>query len=121
SRAGAVCGDRPVPTELRPCEESGLGDAAGARREGRTRRRQLDEGRDALARARSEALANADRWRLAVERVASVWSSPEPSAPRNVVDGRELPIWPPDSDDVLAWGSVPSAAQPAVCGVADVV
>lgn len=36
-------------------------------------------------------------------------------------DGRELPIWPPDSDDLLAWRTVPPAAQPAVCGVADVV
>jgi DNA (cytosine-5)-methyltransferase 1 len=120
-RAGAVRGERSAPAELLGCEEGELGDAARSRCEGRTRGRELDEGRDAIARARSEALANADRWRLALERVSAARSSSEPGAPRNVVDGCELPIWPPDSDDLLAWRAVPPAAQPAICGVADVV
>ena len=37
----------------------------------------------------------------------------------NVSNGSDLSQWPPGPDDVRAWGSVPSQAQPSICVVAD--
>ena len=152
-----------------------VGDAAGARREGRPEPRERGEEWEPLAGARGEALADADRdgrepvgqaegrsvrdarglagapgggvadaggdrlqgwreaeaarragdlladpdrWRLEIERVAHRQPG-EPGAPWRVVDGRRLPLWPPGSDDLDGWARVPAAAQPAVRRVAD--
>jgi site-specific DNA-cytosine methylase len=120
-RAGSVLGERSASPELRQRSEDGLGDADRERREGRAQRRERRSPRKSLPRARSEALAHADRWRRALERVAREWCERGAHARGHVVDGRDLPVWPPASDDVQAWRAVPPAAQPAVCGVADVV
>ncbi len=63
-------------------------------------------------------LADPDRWRREIERVARRQPG-EPGAPWRVVDGCRLPLWPPGSDDHEAWARVPAAAQPAVRGVVD--
>jgi hypothetical protein len=63
-------------------------------------------------------LADPDRWRREVERIARRQPG-EPGAPWRVVDGCRLPLWPPASDDLDGWSRVPAAAQPSVRGVAD--
>ncbi|MEZ4335826.1 MAG: DNA cytosine methyltransferase [Sandaracinaceae bacterium] len=65
-----------------------------------------------------DVLADPDRWRREVERIANRQSGDE-GAPWRVVDGRRLPLWPPGSDDIDGWSRVPAAAQPALRGVAD--
>ena len=69
------------------------------------------------ARRAGDFLADTDRWRREIERVARRQPGHE-GAPRRVVDGRRLPLWPPGSDDVDGWARVPAAAQPAIRGVA---
>jgi len=153
---------------------SGLGDAAGARREGRPERGERGSGQQPVAGAGGQALADADsdgreperqaegggerlargvagapgggvadaggersqrwrearaarragdvladpdRWRREIERVARRQPGHE-GAPGRVVDGCRLPLWPPSSDDHDGWSRVPSAAQPAIRGVA---
>jgi len=88
----------------------GVADAGGDRRQG---------WREAEAAQRAgDVLADPDRWRREVERIARRQSG-EPGAPWRVVDGCRLPLWPPGSDDLESWARVPVAAQPAVRGVAD--
>lgn len=142
SRAGALLEQRSPPQELRGGVARAVGDAAGARREGRPQRGERGEEREPLARARGEGLAgiarvglegwaeaeaaqragdllaDSDRWRREVERIARRQPGDE-GAPGRVVDGRRLPLWPPGSDDLDAWARVPAAAQPALRGVAD--
>ncbi len=88
---------------------------AGARAgcERRERRHEVE----AACRA-GDILADPDRWRREIERVARRQPGDE-GAPRRVVDGCGLPLWPPGSDDVDGWARVPAAAQPAVRRVAD--
>jgi DNA (cytosine-5)-methyltransferase 1 len=119
-----------------------MGHAASARRERRPQRGQRREERESIACARSEALADAhrvgherrresaaaqragnvladaDRWRREVERIARRQPGDE-GAPRRVVDGCRLPIWPPGSDELDAWAGVPTEAQPSLRRVAD--
>lgn len=110
-----------------------VGDPAGARLQGRPESGERGEGGESLACARGEALgwreaeaarcvggvlADPDRWRREVERIARRQPG-QPGAPWRVVDGRRLPLWPPGSDDHEGWAGVPAAAQPAVRRVVD--
>ena len=119
-----------------------VGAAASARRQGRPECGERDQEREPFARARGKAvadtggvrqqgwreaeatrragdvLADADRWRLEVERVAHRQPGDEGASGR-VVDGCRLPLWPPGSDDFDAWAHVPAEAQPAIRRVAD--
>lgn len=110
-RAGALLGDRPSPAELCGRDARALGDAAGARREGGL-------GSAEATRRAGDVLADADRWRREVERIARRQPGDE-GAPWRVVDGCRVPLWPPGSDDLDAWARVPAEAQPALRGVAD--
>ena len=110
-----------------------MGDPAGARRQGRPEPGERGQDWESLVGARGEAmgwreaeaarrvggvLADPDRWRREIERVASRQPG-QPGAPWRVVDGRRLPLWPPGSDDLDGWAGVPAAAQPAVRRVVD--
>ena len=142
-RASAVRGQRPSPAELCGRDaRAAVGDAPGARCEGWPERGERREELEPIAGARGEAVADADRvgftwrreveaaqragdlladpdrWRREIERVARRQPG-EPGAPRRVVDGCRLPLWPPGSDDLDAWARVPAEAQPALRGVAD--
>lgn len=101
----------------------------GARREGGPERSERGEERESITRAGSQAMAEAarcagdvladsDRWRLEIERIARRQPGDE-GAPWRVVDGRRLPLWPPGSDDLDAWARIPAEAQPALRRVAD--
>ena len=141
-RASALRGQRPSPAELRGRDARAVGDAAGARREGSEGPGEREQEGEPLPLARGEELAHAggvglegwreaaaaqragdlladpDRWRLEIERIARRQPGDE-GAPWRVVDGCRLPLWPPGSDDLDAWSRIPVAAQPALRGVAD--
>lgn len=128
-RASAVLERRSEEEELRGGGACAVGDAAGARREGGPERSERGEERESITRAGSQAMAEAarcagdvladsDRWRLEIERIARRQPGDE-GAPWRVVDGRRLPLWPPGSDDLDAWARIPAEAQPALRRVAD--
>jgi site-specific DNA-cytosine methylase len=65
-----------------------------------------------------EDLADRDGGRHEGERIPGQKRHPV-QPPRNVVDGCDLPLWPPPPDDVQGWARVPAQAQPAFCALAD--
>lgn len=72
--------------------------------------------RDGLFGGSRSEVANSNGWGREGERR----QEREPELPQwNEPDGYHLPQWPPAPGDVLAWGQVPPAAQPALCRLAD--
>ena len=64
-------------------------------------------------------VADPDLWRRQAQRVTrrarQRWQLVKG---RRQPDRCDLPLWPPASNDVHAWGAVPDEAQPAICRVA---
>lgn len=112
------CGEEEQPVAR--ARREAMADPARERRRASGEADAEDERREAgrVDRDDSGPLANADRWGRAVERVARSWAR-DGDTPRNVVDRRELPVWPPGPDDLSAWGGLPAEAQPAVCSLVD--
>lgn len=80
-------------------------------------RAQAADERHAVPRRVGDLLADSNVWRREVERLAGRQPGHEGS-PWHQLDRCDLPVWPPASDDLRAWGRVPTEAQPALCGVA---
>ncbi len=78
---------------------------------------QATDGGDTKPCDMGEVLADPDRWRREAERIANRNPGDE-GAPRDIIDGRGLPIWPPSSNDLRALRALPLEAQPALCPLA---
>jgi DNA (cytosine-5)-methyltransferase 1 len=79
---------------------------------------QAADERDAVPAYVGERLADPDRWGREMLRVAGRQPG-HGGAPRHIVDGCDVPIWPPAPNDMLAWEHVPAGLEPAVCRMAD--
>lgn len=123
---GERCEGRSIGGEPRP-QRLALSSAGGAlanadrgrgQRQGVESTRSERAGRTVIGGDGPRFLAHAHVWRREIERIANRSRNDE-SAPRNELDGRDLPDWPPGPADVQAWRELPRSAQPALCPVDD--